>query len=222
MPVSAHDPVLTNLRVFSFAVLSMAWMYTVNYRNLRYSCVVPFSPCLLRFSSILFLTPTPFAIGGIVSMAICLGATHKLVQKQQNEKWPGYSAELDLHPHHPHPDSVSVVVREKAPGGIISYRAPPVTPEKASGKVPIGCVETSGKIPISCVREGAREVREVRDVGVLGTQSGSVGMSQKRGGCVDTMGLCDVGMQDSASLTAEVPDLDYNTLFQMVLSENSA
>jgi hypothetical protein len=204
MPVSAHDPVLTNLRVWSFTVLSMTWMYTVNYRSLRYSCVAPFSPCLLRFSSVLFLTPTPFAVCGVALMAVCLATTHKFIQKQHHEKWSGCSAELDVYTSPPHIDEVSVVLREKPQGGIISYRTPVVIPEK---------IVALGK-SLNCGREVTRGVSS----SII--QSG-YDVPQIRTGSLDVASVCDIGIQDPISLKPEIPDIDYNTLFEQVMCENA-
>ena len=99
MPVGAHDSLVNNIRVWSFTVLSLTWMYTVNYKELRYSIVAPFTPCLLRFSGILFLTPTPLAVGGIAFMGCCLAATHTLLCKQQNEMLCVPSAVMVEEPH---------------------------------------------------------------------------------------------------------------------------
>ena len=132
MPVSAHDPVLNNIRVWSFTILSLTWIYTVNYKNLRYSTISPFTPCLLRFSCILFLTPTPIALTGIVLVALCLSVTH--VWLNQNKNPPGDTVYTD-HVHlNNSTDSVAVVVKDmkshSSMGSVISYRAPCSVQEK--------------------------------------------------------------------------------------------
>ena len=74
LPVSPHDPLLNNVRVWAFVALSLTWMYTVNGRELRYCSVAPFTPCVLRFSCVLFLTPAPVAFAGVGLMAAGLCA----------------------------------------------------------------------------------------------------------------------------------------------------
>lgn len=144
MPVSAHDSVLNNLRVWSFTILSLSWMYTVNYKDLRYSTVVPFTPCLLRFSCILFLTPTPIAIAGIFIMSACLAATHTWLNKHRPPQYETFSSDYVHQGVYPSVhqgiqqgyvnDTVAVVVRDtkpnSSPSSGMSYRAPSATPSK--------------------------------------------------------------------------------------------
>jgi hypothetical protein len=204
--ISAQDPILTNLRVFSFTVFSVVWMYTVNYRNLRYSSVASFSPCLIRFSSVLFLTPTPFAVGGIIFMACSLFTTCKFIQKPFHEKWSTTDTENDLHVHSSHTDNVSVVIREKPPGSVISHRTPVVASEKS---------ESSHKHSSNSTRE------VVRDVSALVVPSGIATVAPVRPIPVDIVSVCDVGIQDTTSLLPESLDVDYDTLFQQVMTENA-
>jgi hypothetical protein len=132
MPVSTHDPFLNNLRVWSFTALSLTWLYTVNYKDLRYSIVAPFTPCLLRFSCILFLTPTPLATIGIFLMGLCLVATHMWLNKQQQLQYDMFSPDY-LQQQYPNSDNVAMVVRDTksqiSMGSVISYRTPSATPE---------------------------------------------------------------------------------------------
>ena len=132
LPVSAHDPTLNNMRVWSFTILSLTWMYTINYKNLRYSIVSPFTPCLLRFSCILFLTPTPIALAGIVLITICLAITHMWLNNNQYSPNDTVSADHVYQSHSG--DSVAVVVKDikqnSSTGSVISYRAPCVIQEK--------------------------------------------------------------------------------------------
>jgi len=137
MPASTHDPFLNNLRIWSFTVLSLTWMYTVNYKDLRYSTVAPFTPCIIRFSCVLFLTPPSLAIAGVLLISACLAGTHVWTTKHQASQCDLFS------PDHVHQgvhqassnDSVAVVVRDTktnpSTGSVISYRAPSVITEKS-------------------------------------------------------------------------------------------
>lgn len=44
-----------SIRVWSFVLLSLVWNYTVNHDALSYDKVAAFTPCILRFSSCLFM-----------------------------------------------------------------------------------------------------------------------------------------------------------------------
>jgi hypothetical protein len=127
---SIHDPMLTNLRVWSFVTLSLTWFYTINYRNLRYSTVAPFTPCLLKFSCVLFLTPVPVAIGGISMMGVCLATTYMWICKQQQD----IQSHENTHQPTPIIDNVTVVVRESKshciPSSLVSYRTPAASADK--------------------------------------------------------------------------------------------
>jgi len=88
LPVSPHDPLLNNGRVWAFVALSLTWMYTVNCRELRYCSVAAFTPCVLRFSSVLFLTPAPVAFAGVALMAAGLGGVTALPPRAPTcESW---------------------------------------------------------------------------------------------------------------------------------------
>jgi hypothetical protein len=131
IPTSAHDPFLNNLRVWSFMALSLTWLYTVNYRDLRYSTVSKFTPCVLRFSCILFITPLPFAIGGVLFMSCSLAAIHAFLQKQHKELLlPCLFTQDHVHaqPTH-HTDKATVVNREPQQGLTMSYRTPILLPD---------------------------------------------------------------------------------------------
>jgi hypothetical protein len=149
MPTSTHDPLLINIRVWSFTVLSLTWMYTVNYKDLRYSTVAPFTPCIIRFSCVLFLTPPPLAIAGVLLMSACLAGTHVWTTKHQPAQCDLFSSD---HVHQGvHNDTVSVVVRDTKPspstGSVISYRATSTAPEKSE-------VTAVGAIPAPGLTQG--------------------------------------------------------------------
>ena len=158
MPVSTHDPFLNNLRVWSFTVLSLTWLYTVNYRDLRYSIVAPFTPCLLRFSCVLFFTPTPLAIVGVLLMATFLTATYMWLNKTQQAQCDTISQDT-LH-YGCGGDSVAVVVRDTkshaSTGSIISYRTPCAVQEKRELLVVGAKPTTAGPMP-SLVRSQTAE-----------------------------------------------------------------
>jgi hypothetical protein len=205
MPMSAHDPLLNNLRVWSFTVLSLTWLYTVNYKDLRYSVVAPFTPCLLRFSGVLFLTPTPVAIAGIVLMAACLFSTHIWLNKHQQSPYDMCT------PDNIHQgigcDSVAVVVREtKTPshtqtGSAVSYRNPSVIQESSDSMV----------------------------VGVKGVQSGLVpnlaraAMESPNSYVAKPEMSCKIDDYDTGSIAIPIPDasVDYDSMFLQAMSEQT-
>jgi hypothetical protein len=206
MPVSTHDPVLINLRVWSFTALSMMWFYTVDYKQLRYSSVASFTPCVLRFSCVLFLTPTPMAIVGIVLMGVCLAVTHS---------WPGIgSSEITSHHqqntihtlesvHHSvsKVGRMSGVVRKESPGSMISYRAPSLLCDEA---------ESLSNVSASVSGSGAH----------VGTgASGNTHLSANES--VIDVKNGDI-INDEEEVDGEVTNktfVDYNSLFQQVLSQ---
>ena len=137
IPTSAHDPFLNNLRVWSFMALSLTWMFTVNYENLRYSTVSKFTPCVLRFSCILFITPLPFAIGGVLLMASCLATIHALLHRQHKDSLlPSVFSSDHLHNQATLFDKAVVVNREPQTGSVISYRTPILLPESVASPTP--------------------------------------------------------------------------------------
>lgn len=71
-----QDLYLTNLRVFFFTGLSLTWFYTVEYRSLGYNSVSQFTPCLLRFSSVLYLPSHLLTIGVVSLLAACITTTY--------------------------------------------------------------------------------------------------------------------------------------------------
>jgi hypothetical protein len=137
IPTSAHDPFLNNLRVWSFMALSLTWMFTVNYENLRYSTVAKFTPCVLRFSCILFITPLPFAIGGVCLMTACLATVHALLHRQHKESLlPSVFSADHLHHQATLTDRAVVVKREPPIGSVISYRSPILLSESVASPTP--------------------------------------------------------------------------------------
>jgi hypothetical protein len=125
IPPSTHDPLLNNLRVWSFMTLSLVWTFTVNFKDLRYSTVANVTPCVLRFSCILFITPLPLAIGGVFLMGACLATIHALLHRRHKESLLPcvYSAD-HVHNHAISADKAVVVSRDSQPGSVISYRTP--------------------------------------------------------------------------------------------------
>jgi len=205
MPVSAHDPFLNNLRVWSFTALSLTWLYTVNYKELRYSIVAPFTPCLLRFSCVLFLTPTPIAVAGVVFMAACLTATHTWLDKYQQSQYDICSQD---HIHQGQSsDSVSVVLREtKATshtqtGSVISYRTPSVVQERLDD-VAVG----AKNIPVGLVASLGRGATENQNSYAIKSEL-----------------PCNVDDYDTDSVAIPIPDasVDYDSMFLQAMSERA-
>ncbi|KAJ1466281.1 hypothetical protein T484DRAFT_1756765 [Baffinella frigidus] len=196
MPVNTHDPLLNNLRVWSFMVLSLVWLYTVYYRELRYSTVAPFTPCVLRFSSILFLTPTPFAVGGIAMIAGVLAVVYFRLEMhyQENSLVPTSTPDYVYQPIHT-PDKAVVVGRDAPTGSGISYRAPVVLHEKADS---LALTISNGSGSIASGTGG------VSGFGLLPGGADSAGL--------DTPPL----------LPTQQPSIDYNSLFQEVMDEQAA
>ena len=205
MPVSTHDPFLNNLRVWSFTVLSLTWLYTINYKNLRYSIVAPFTPCLLRFSCILFLTPTLTAIVGIVLVSGVLAATHTWITNQQQPQCdmflPDYTNPVMCS------DSVSVVMREtKTPshtqtGSVISYRTPSVIKESSDSVV-------------ASVKNTSTSV-------VVGLPKGVIENTNSYATKPDL--ACKIDHHDVDSIVVPIPDasIDYDSMFLQAMSERA-
>jgi hypothetical protein len=121
MPVSSHDIVLNNLRIWSFTFLSLAWFYTINYRELGYNHVAPFTPCILRFSSVLFLPSLMLSLVGITLLTVSLTFTYmRLVQSQSVPPTPTPLTET----------LKTSVLREALSGSVVSYRAQSALCEK--------------------------------------------------------------------------------------------
>jgi hypothetical protein len=193
MPVSAHDPVLTHLRIWSFTILSMTWLYTVDYKQLRYSSVAPFTPCVLRFSCILFLTPTPFAIGGSALMGLCLAATYSWQHRPRYEIPTIQPTGEEVGTPQLNPvERCGRVVREASPGCVVTYRNPMVLPGKHES------------LP-NAVASG------------IGMSTNVVG---EIGSVVDTADYdsTTIDMADTGDLRPN-PSMDYNSLFEQVLSQ---
>ena len=197
MPVNTHDPLLNNIRVWSFMVLSLTWLYTFNYRELRYSIVAPFTPCVLRFSGVLFLTHTPFALGGVTLLASCLAVTHILTQRQNRELMLPSVFTQD-HMHHPTnaTDIAKVVGRESQQGSVVCYRTSVVLPETPES---LSVMTSSGSVCGSAFGAG---------------NSSAFGLA----GAVGDNDTSTKAIQD----TEEDPVvLDYNTLFEQAISEQN-
>jgi hypothetical protein len=198
MPVSTHDPVLNNLRIWSFTTLSLIWFYTIDYKQLRYSSVTPFTPCVLRFSCILFLTPTPFAIGGVLLMATCLAATYSWNQRHLHEPHISTQYAAETPPLQPGPHNrLTGVVREPSPGCVISYRSPTVLSEKT---------------------DSLKNVASVKAVASSGNVGGA-GMES----VIDMRDGGDSDDSDTKGVEGMTPgsDIDYNSLFEQVLSQHA-
>ena len=76
MPASSQDVLLKNIRVWVFTILCLAWFFSINHANLSYSTVAPFTPCLLRFSSILFFPSLVWTLVGATVLTACLVVTN--------------------------------------------------------------------------------------------------------------------------------------------------
>jgi hypothetical protein len=200
MPVSIHDPVLTNLRVWSFTALSMIWFYTIYYKQLRYSGIAPFTPCVLRFSGILFLTPTPFAIGGVLLMGVCLVATHSWQHRPLHEMQSIVQPSTE-HPNEPDKNTnrVTSVVREPSPGCVITYRAPLVLSEKSDSVLNIGSIISGSNYPGGNGGNGIAE-------GIADTRA------------ADDTNLETGGVEDGVPSSG----MDYNSLFQQALDQQAS
>ena len=204
MPVNTHDPLLNNIRVWSFMVLSLVWLYTVNYRELRYSIIAPFTPCVLRFSSVLFLTPTPVAIGGVALLGSCLAVTHILIQKQYRELiLPCIFTQDHIH-HATNPTDRAIVVgREPQPKSVVSYRTPVILPEKAES--------------ISVTTAGTATAFGSTAFGLGNSSAFGVSVS----GDVDDRSRNDTSTKAITDTEEEPTVVDYNTLFEQVMSEQN-
>jgi hypothetical protein len=205
MPVSAHDPLLNNIRVWSFTALSLCWLYTINYRELRYAVVAPFTPCVLRFSSVLFLTPSPVAIGGILLMTACLASTHIWVSKQQHNM---LCPDLVYQPSNV-VDNVAVVLREpkskNLPVSGISYRTP------------MGLLDKPACKPVS---KAASKPASTNGSSVIagGGAGGGLGVMN---GCIGHLSFGDTVDADTATILVQPETLDYDSLFLQAMSENT-
>ena len=205
MPISAHDPFLNNLRVWSFTVLSLTWQYTINYKDLRYSIVAPFTPCLLRFSCVLFLTPTQVAVAGVLLIAACLAVTHTWLNKSPQLQYDVFSQD-HLHQGLSN-DNVSIVLREaKVPshtqtGSVISYRTPCVVQERLDD-----AVVSVKNIPIGLVPNVTR--------GSMETPTNYVAKSELP---------CTMDDHDTDSVAIPISDasIDYDSMFLQAMSEHA-
>lgn len=200
MPENTHDAILNNIRVWSFMILSLTWLYTVHYHDLLYSNVAPFTPCVLRFSSVLFLTPAPFAVGGIALIALCLAATHMMIQKQHTEAISGSPTPNDyIAPQQQTVDKAEVVlVRETQPGSVVSYRPPSVLQHK-SDMVIMDIDSANGEV-----------------ANVVGTSGGGSSSS-----CSGGSNSAECGWVSLLGGSAQQPSLDYNTMFQQAMNEQN-
>ena len=194
MPVSTHDPVLNNLRVWSFTILCMIWLYTVHYNQLRYSSVAPFTSCVLRFSSILFLTPTLYAIMGVFVMGFCLAATYSLKHASLYEIQSAFQPTPDyVHQLGSSTNCATGVVREASPGCVITNRVPTVLSDKPESR-------------LSASNSGISSSANTSDTAT----SGVVAIGDYGDTNVDIDGV------ESGDPNAV---LDYNSLFEQVLSQ---
>jgi hypothetical protein len=197
MPINTHDPILNNIRVWSFMILSFTWLYTVYYRELRYSTVAPFTPCVLRFSSILFLTPTVAATGGVLLLGCVLAVVYTRLETQQQETSAHGAHTTDSVYQPPNTTDKAVVVgRDTQKGSVISYRNPVVLQEPDSVTVAI----SNGTAPVG-VGGSANGLTAAFGILLAGSES-------------------DLSTQVSVP-TNDQPQLDYNTLFQQVMDEQS-
>ena len=206
MPVSIHDPVLNNIRVWSFAALSMIWLYTVNYKHLRYSVVASFTPCILRFSAILFLTPTPFAIGGVFILGVCVVVTHSWQYRPQNEMQPSEQPYQSVATN----NHLTSVVRDASPGCVISYRPPSAPLDK-----------TESHLNNVSSRNGNHNHSTNTSNNTSGSGGGSIIASVPNT-------VTDIAQHDNVSIDigsteigSQNPAVDYNSLFEQVLSEQN-
>jgi hypothetical protein len=222
MPVNAQDPLLNNLRVWSFMVLSLTWLYTVHYRELRYSFVAPFTPCILRFSSILFMTPTPFAIGGIALMVCTLVMVHARLENQyhqDNSTTSTYAVDSVYQPKNI-PDRAVVVGRDPLPGSMITYRASNTLQEK-SDSVVLNVSNNSGSIQNGSMGIGNGS-NSIGGSGGNGVSSGKVNLTVLDTGFGNAHTTPDTSGLDTVSVIGnKLAPLDYDSLFQEVMKEQS-
>lgn len=206
MPLSTHDPVLNNLRVWSFTALSMIWFYTVDYKQLRYSSVAPFTPCVLRFSCVLFLTPTPVAIGGILLMGICLAAAYSW----QDIGFPeiaSHHQQNTIHTLESVQHSVSKVgrmsgvVRKESPGCMISYRAPSLLCDEAASLLNVSASGSGLGAHVGTGASGGSNLST--NESVIDVKDGDIRTDEEE---VD-------------GVVTNKPSIDYNSLFEQVLSQ---
>lgn len=83
MPTSSQDASLNNIRVTVFTLLCLSWFFSVNHMNLTYTTVAPFTPCVLRFSSVLFLPSLLWAFVGTVMLTAGLTATNLRIGRER-------------------------------------------------------------------------------------------------------------------------------------------
>ena len=145
---SSHDLLLTNLRVWSFTVISLVWFYTVNYRELGYGSVASFTPCLVRFSSVLYMPSPLLTLAGVGILTTCIAATYLKSLKGQASPCtipPAIGNYAPLPPNKP-----ATVVREASSSSAVSYRIPvaqkqSTLPKQCTlQKQPVNCTETAG------------------------------------------------------------------------------
>jgi hypothetical protein len=82
-----HKVLLSNIRVWAFTLLCLSWFFSINHRELSYNTVAAFTPCVLRFSCVLFFPSILTALVGIMTITACLAVTNvRLVHKQNQPK----------------------------------------------------------------------------------------------------------------------------------------
>ena len=131
---SSQDRFLTNLRVWCFTVISLAWFYTVNYRELLYGSVAPFTPCLVRFSCLLYLPSPLISMVGVCIVTGCVTVTY-----MRSLKGPVLPlivpASTASHAPLP-PKTPTTVVREACASSAVSYRIPGTLKQSSLPKNP--------------------------------------------------------------------------------------
>lgn len=213
MPVSTHDPVLNNLRVWSFTALSMIWFYTIEYKQLRYSNVASLTPCVLRFSCILFLTPTPVAIGGVLLMSIFLAATytwqHICMQEISSTLIQNNTSQPTENNHHTLSKvgrTTTGAVREQSPGCVISHRAPSILSDKIDSMANAAGITSALSTMVGGGGAGSGMIVNMN--------------SYLKESVIDVRDSTDAN-DETATHEAMTNDtfVDYNTLFEQVLSQ---
>ena len=247
LPVSPHDPLLNNGRVWAFVALSLSWMYTVNSRELRYCSVAAFTPCVLRFSFVLFLTPAPVAVVGVALVAACLGATTMCPPRAREPREEGaaaapssYSAGVAGGESSRYSGGVSVVAaagrrREPSAGSAISYRTPqaPATPklEGVNGNSNSNS-NSSSSSSSSIISSNNNNINNN-----INNNNNNNSSSNSNAGSFSVMppgtatysagaacaGVAVAIARDDADALAVDPvaDIDYNSLFEQTLNEQS-
>ena len=122
MTGGSQDVLLLVVRVCLFTTLSLVWFYTVHYGELTYNSVSHFTPCLVRFNSVLHLPSLVLTLGGVTILTACLSATYLRslnCQALPHTILPSHSTpSLSLS------NTPTTVVRETSSNSVVSYRVP--------------------------------------------------------------------------------------------------